>query len=82
MIQWIVGVHHLALRIGDATFAEHQGDLLAAAVAQVSDVFYELHRADFPGLAEGMALIASITLKPSPSPATRTWPKLAFNTAS
>ena len=34
------------------------------------------------GLAEGMALIASITLKPSRSPATRTWPKLSFNTAS
>ena len=80
MVQRIIGVHHFARRIGDATFAEHQRHLLAAAVAQVGQMLDQFHRG-FPDRVEA-ALIASITLKPSRSPSTRTSPKLAFKTAS
>ncbi len=76
VLHLVVGVQHLALRIGDRALSKQLGHLLTAAITEIGDMFDQLHaRAPRPRMAE-------ISLKPSRSAATRTCPKLSLSTCS
>ncbi len=69
VVDRIIGIQNLAGGIGHPPFAEHQRNLLAAAIAEVGDVLDDLHAR--------AAFTASMILKPSRPATVRTCPKPA-----
>src|SRR5690606_14129142 len=75
MFDFVIGVEHLAIGVGDPALPEHARHVLAAAVAEVGDQLHQFHR-------PAHRATASTTLKPSRWTTVRTLPKLASSTLS